>query len=459
MEQRMLPCREPLPPVAGSRVLVLGAGKCGLAASRLLHKAGAEVILSDSKSLDHLPEEVIQLQKLGIQIETGGHTLPANTGLIMRSPGVPKHIEVLRQAREEGVAIVSEIEVGSWFCAPRIIAITGTDGKSSVVTMVNQALNSSGWKSVEAGNIGTPLCEVVFDDCGRKHDFVVVEVSSYALENTYHFHPFVSVILNVAEDHLDHYESFEEYAETKGAIRRNQTEEDFLVLNAQDQWCLRFAEKSAATVRWFSLDDHGRDGAFLSESTVVYREGRSERTRHISLQDWFRHQKENLLASVVTTVLCGSEMESVVDALGQFRGLPHRIEFVRQLRGVTFYDDSKATTPHATQAALKSMERPVILIAGGDAKGTDITSLRPFIQEKVKSLVLLGKSRDLFVERFSDCVECQKVDSMQQAVTEAFLKAKKGDVVLLSPACSSLDMFRNFEQRGQIFKEAVATLL
>lgn len=454
----MLPCREPLPPVAGSRVLVIGAGKCGVAASRLLHKAGAEVILSDRKPMERLGEDVLQLQQLGIELQTGAHTLAPNTGLIMRSPGVPKDIEVLRQAKEECIAIVSEIEVGSWFCAPKIIGVTGTDGKSSVVTMINEALNVSGWRSVEAGNIGTPLCEVVLDDCGRKYDYVVVEVSSYALENTSHFRPFVGVILNVAEDHLDHYNSFEEYAETKGAIRKNQTTEDFLVVNASDEWCRKFGAESQAEVRWFSLDDHEREGTFLREDSVVYRQGQSEQAHPINLQKWFKHQKENLLASALTTLLCGSEIRTVVDALSRFRGLPHRIEFVRELRGVIFFDDSKATTPHATEAALKAMEQPVVLIAGGDAKGTDITSLKPLIQTKVKAMVVLGKSRDLFVEQFGGCVPCQAVDSLEQAVTEAFSKATDGDVVLLSPACSSLDMFSSFEERGRMFKQAVGGL-
>lgn len=429
-----------------------------MAASHLLIKAGAEVIVSDMKSREQLSEEVLALEQFGVKLQSGRQFLPENTGLVLRSPGVPRSNPAVQEAMAHRVPIVSEIELGSWFCEPDIIAVTGTDGKSSVVTMIDEALNDTGFRSVRAGNIGIPLCEVVQNNCARRYDFVVLEVSSYALENIHHFQPKIAMILNIAEDHLDHYDSFDHYTEVKGRISAKQTEQDFLILNANDERCMRFAEKAKSRTAFFALDNHGREGAFFSGETVICRLGNEEQATHVNLHNWFRHQKENFAASMVAMKLAGCDIKKAAGALNKFRGLPHRIEFVRELDGVAYFDDSKATTAHATTAALKSIDKPVVLIAGGDAKGADFTGLRPLIGQKVKAMVLLGMSKEQLAGTFSDIVPCHQVDSIEEAVRKARELSEPGDIVLLSPACSSLDMFRNFEQRGTKFQEAVAQL-
>jgi len=456
-DQRLLtPYREPLVPLEGANVFVIGAARCGVAAASLLLRAGVSVTLSDIK--ERLSQDALNLEELGATLQTGTQEIPKGTNLVVRSPGVPRNVQVMKDAYESGIPVVSEIELASWFCDTPIIAVTGTDGKSSVVTMINEALLGMGIKSVESGNIGTPFCRIVQEDSSKELDYVVVEVSSYALEDIHSFSPHIAVLLNVAEDHLDHYESFDEYTEVKGRIGNGQKADDYFILNAADERCLRFRNTTDATKLFFSLEDHAQEGAFLFEDYIVYRQEGNECRIDVNLENWLRHQKENYLAALIVCERCGADLEEAAEALSKFKGLPHRIQFVRKLRGVAFYDDSKATSVHATTAALNSIEDPIVLIAGGDAKGADFRSLKPLVREKVKAMVLLGTSKDQLAETFGDCVTCEKVNDLEEAVEEAVKQAEAGDIVLLSPACSSLDMFANFEERGRVFQQAVMEL-
>ena len=450
------PVSETLLDLPGASVLIIGAGRCGLSAARLLFRAGSNVTVSDHKPRELWPNEFRFLESQGVKIEAGQNTVPKNTQLIVRSPGVPRHSEIIQSVYSLGIPVVSEIELASWFCKAPVIAVTGTDGKSTVVSMIQHVLQSMKVNSLLTGNIGTPFCEIAQEDGVSDLDWVVVEVSSYALEDIHLFRPRIAALLNIAQDHLDHYESFDEYAFFKGRISLNQTPEDYFLLNAADEKCIQFTGLSQAKALAFSLAPHSVDGVFFSGvDAVTLRLGGMEKVLKVAVGDWFSHQKENFLVALLATAICGVEPKDACTALRDFKFLPHRIQWIAEQNGIQFYDDSKATSCHATCAALRSMQKPVVLIAGGDAKGQDLSVLGALVAKKVKALIVLGRSRDQFMNLFQSVVPCKQVSEMQEAARVAVQLAAPGDVVLLSPACSSLDMFKNFEERGEAFREAV----
>ena len=436
--------------IGGLRVAVIGAGKSGVASARLLKKLGAEVFLSEAKWISpNLREE---LKMLGVRFEEGGHSdRILNSDLIVPCPGVPLTNPWITRARAIGIPVMGELELGYRFLSSPIVAVTGTNGKSTVVSWIAHIMRKSG--AIACGNIGHPLTSL----SGSK-DPLVVEVSSFQLETIIDFKPGVALILNLDQDHFDRHGTFEAYRKAKARIFENQEEEDHLILNYDDPH-LRGLEKDARSrVHYFSIE-RAVKGAYVEGEWIVLEEDEKLKlmpTKSLAL--FGVHNLQNALASALASYLMGTPLEEIREGLGSFRGLPHRLEYVGEINGVRFINDSKGTNPHAVLWALKSIDEPVILIMGGEDKGLDFTPLREIVKKKVKKLILVGESRNKLKAVFEGTVELSEAGNLEDAVELAFSEAERGDAVLLSPGCSSFDMFKNYKERGERFKDAVRRL-
>lgn len=406
------------------RVTVFGLGKSGLAAARKLTSLGAKVRTTDIKNGEHTLADI------------------ENADLIVVSPGVHLDIPVLAEAKKRGIKIISEIELAYQFLKKPIIAVTGTNGKTTTATLIGEMLKAGGKKAAAAGNIGNPLVEV--DDSGL--DYIVAEISSYQLEAIDKFKPRISVILNIQSDHLERHHSMEEYIKQKAKIFMNQTGDDCVIYNQDDPQVRRMVQGARCQVIGFSK---GRAGEII---TI--------KPEEIKIPG--RHNLENSLAAASAANLCGISKEVIGDVLRTFSGVEHRIEFVLNIDGIDFYNDSKGTNPDSTMVAIDTFpNRGIILILGGRDKGTDLSLLAEKIKKNVKAVVLIGEAADRF-DKALRSAGYQTIHpagfSMKDAVKKAFSLASKGDIVLLSPACASFDMFSNFEERGKVFKEIVTAL-
>jgi UDP-N-acetylmuramoylalanine--D-glutamate ligase len=429
--------------------------RSGVAAARALHALGARVTITDRKPLGELREQAAALGTPEISIEAGGHPEGIFTGadLIVLSPGVPK-IPPVRAALERGVTVISELELG-WLLADAPFAgITGTNGKSTVTTLVGLMLQKAGRRTLVAGNIGNALTEDV--PRLRGQDWIVVELSSFQLEDIDTFRPRVASVLNVTQDHLDRYGSLEDYAAAKERIFRNQQRDDTLVLNFDDPVVRAMAPRAASRVVPFSRTEQLREGAFVERGALFVR------TEAICRVDEIRitgvHNLENALAASAMALATGADRASVAAVLREFPGLEHRLEFVREKDGVSYINDSKGTNVGAVVKSVEGFTRPVILIAGGLDKGSDFTPLAGLFRRKVKLLILIGKAADKMAAALGKATETVFAKTLQDAVRLGRDRAVPGDVVLLSPACASFDMFKDFEDRGRQFKDAVRGL-
>ncbi len=439
-------------------VLIVGFERTGEALARFLVDRGARVRVSDKKPAEAFGRKLRPFEERGVVFEMGGHRPESflAADLIVPSPGVPPLPEI-RAARDRGVPVLSEIELAFLFLRGRIVGITGSNGKSTTTTLVYRILKDAGLRARLAGNIGTPL--VSFVDRSRDADLYVTEISSFQLEYTERFAPAVAALLNVSENHLDWHGSFESYFAAKKKLVLRLGPEGRVVLNRDDArvWGLR--AEAAAPVYGFSRARRPVRGAFLDDGWIVTRDGAAERivpASRIKLPG--AHNLENVLAAALIGRLCGAPASSMRRTIEAFRGLEHRLEDVMRVGGVRFVNDSKATTVDATLKALASFDRPIVLILGGRGKGGDFSPLRPEVRKRVRAVVLVGEAADKIDKALGGVVPVVRAANYREVVRAAFGLAARGDVVLLAPACTSWDMFRNFEERGRTFKREVRLL-
>ncbi len=443
----------------GKRVLVVGLGKSGIAAARLLLQRGARVVVSDRRSLAELGAAAAALGEQGAELALGSHdeALFCAVDQIVVSPGVPD-LPALQAAARAGVPIASEIELASWFVQGTLIGVTGTNGKSTVTTLVGEMCRRSGRPTFVGGNLGTPLTDVVGGPAAEQGGYVVVELSSFQLERIERLRVRIAALLNVTEDHLDRYPSFQAYADAKGAIFRNQTAQDAAVVPSGDALCEALARKGQGRLLRYG----GADGAVrVSGAALVDTEsGLSVPLARLGISG--RHNHDNACAAALIARLAGVEAQHVQAALLDFRGLPHRMQHVRTLGGVDYYDDSKATNVGAAAAALDGLAGRagrVVLIAGGRDKGGAYTPLAERLRARGRAAVLIGEAGPLIEAALRDGgYPVERASSLEAAVAVARALARTGDTVLLAPACSSFDMFESYAQRGDLFQAAVRAL-
>jgi UDP-N-acetylmuramoylalanine--D-glutamate ligase len=446
------------------RVLVVGLGKSGLASALFLKAHGARVTVSDTKSGDELRNEIPTLLDHGITVETGGHGERTfrEQDLIVVSPGVPVDAPLLAQARTLGESVIGEIELAAQFLPGPIVAITGSNGKTTTTTLVGEILTAGGLHALVGGNIGTPAISLAGQ--AKPESVIVLEVSSFQLETIQTFRPKVAVVLNVTPDHLDRHQTLESYVNAKARIFENQRDEDFAVLNEDDPTCVTMAARTRAQVFWFSRQKEVKQGAWVREGNILFRDGaqQSEVMQVSELPLKGAHNLENVLAAVCADALMGCTPEKIREAVRDFKAVEHRLEFVATIRGVDYYNDSKATNVDATIKALESFPANIHLILGGKDKGSDYTVLNDLLRQRVKRVYTIGaaaaKIESQIASSRSGAVEVVHAETLENALRKANAVAEPGDVVLLAPACASFDQFKNYEQRGQAFKEIVRGL-
>jgi len=448
------------------KVAVLGAGISGAYSVRLLFNCGAKVFLSESRKKE-VTKEYSGIMPDQIEKEYGGHSKRVlESDLIVISPGIPLDIPILKEAKAKGISIIGEIELAFPFIKAPIVAITGANGKTTTTTLMGKIFSDSGKKTIVGGNIGMPLCSFINEDTTwDKAEIVVSEISSFQLETIIDFKPKVSMTLNVSDNHLDRYNSFEEYVQAKEMIFKNQTENDFAVLNMDCGRVFEMKDKTKAHKIYFSIKNEVKEGLFLRDKTIISRiAGKEQELCNISDTNLLgSHNVENIMAASAAGLILGVSVESIKRTLKEFKGLENRIEFVKEVNGIKYINDSKATNVDAIMRALESVgnsESQVGLIMGGRYKGGDFGLLAPLIREKVKNVVLMGESKDiiekLLLAKDSSVKEkIKKISNMADAVEKAGESLGKTGFVLLSPGCSSFDMFKDYKERGKIFKEEV----
>jgi UDP-N-acetylmuramoylalanine--D-glutamate ligase len=450
--------------LTGKRVLVVGLGKSGAASALFLKAHGARVTVSDSKTFDQFGKEIPLLLDHGIVVETGGHGERTfqEQDLIVVSPGMPVDAPLLVQARARGEKVIGEVELAAQFFPGRIVAITGSNGKTTTTALAGEILAAGGLPTVVGGNIGTPAISLV--ERANKDTIGVLEISSFQLETIETFRPKIAVVLNVTPDHLDRHHTFAAYVDAKARIFENQQGDDFAVLNADDPTCVQMAERTRAKVFWFSRKKEVKQGASSSQGRVMFQDSKGKReimlVSEISLKG--AHNVENVLAGVCVGALLGCEAEKIRGAVAKFKAVEHRLEYVATVGGVEYYNDSKATNVDATIKALESFPANIHLILGGKDKGSDYSVLNDLLRQRVKRVYTIGaaaeKIESQIVTSQSAGVEIVQAGTLESAVRRAAAVARPGDIVLLAPACASFDQFRNYEHRGKVFKEAVRDL-
>ena len=443
----------------GKKVLVVGLGKSGLAAALFLRRQGAQVTVSDVRSAESLAKEIPALLEEGIMVEAGGHGLLTfrRQDLIVVSPGVPLDTPELVQAKSLGRPIIGELELAARFLKGKILAITGSNGKTTTTALTGEILKAAGLPTLVAGNIGEPV--VAHIEESNENTWSVLEVSSFQLESTQLFRPAIAVILNITPDHLDRHGTFENYALAKERIFAAQDGRDCVVLNADNPRTAQAAAHARAQVYWFSLEHPVSPGAFVEEGWVVYRrmhEGDVERILPLSkIPLKGEHNVENVLAAVCASRLAGVLPDVIARAIENFQAVEHRLEFVSTLNGVDFYNDSKATNVDATAKAIAAFPGGIHLILGGKDKGSDYTTLSQLLRERVRAIYTIGSAAAKIESQLRGVVSLHSCETLARAVSAAASAAHPGDVVLLAPACSSFDQFENYEQRGRVFKQLV----
>ena len=446
--------------LAGKRVLVVGLGKSGVAAAFFLKDKGARVTVSDAKTEDQLRELMPALLDRGIVVEAGHHGERTfrDQDLIVVSPGVPYHEPHLDQARSLGVKVIGEVELAARFLQGPIVAITGSNGKTTTTTLAGEILQKSGIKTQVGGNIGRPVIDMV---AGSTPDtWNVLEISSFQLETIETFHPKVACILNITPDHLDRHRTFEGYVAAKARVFENQTAQDFAVLNLDDPTCITLAQHVHAQVRGFSRKDSVKAGASVRGGNIFYKDEQGEREvmplSAIPLKG--AHNQENVLAAVAIAMLAGCKPAQIMTAVREFHAVEHRLEFVANINGVEYYNDSKATNVDATIKALESFPGGIHLILGGKDKGSDYSVLVPLLRERVKRVYTVGAAAAKIEEQIAGATAAIRAETIETAVRKAAASATAGDIVLLAPACASFDQFQSYEHRGRTFKELVQSL-
>jgi UDP-N-acetylmuramoylalanine--D-glutamate ligase len=449
--------------LAGRKVLVIGAARSGIASARFLAQRGATVALNDRKPLSDWSEAALDLKTEGVGCFAGEPPswLLDQIDLVVVSPGVPVKSIPIRYADRRGAEVIGEIELAARFLRGRVVAITGTNGKTTTTTLIGKMLADAGMKVQVGGNIGTALISMV--ESSSDDGWTVAEVSSFQLETIVDFHPTVAAVLNVTPNHLDRYESLMDYAAAKYRIFMNQIESDVAILNADDEIVSSWAGGLRAHVTQFSVKRELAEGLFLRGSDLVSRTSRGEKV--LLTRDEMRlrgtHNVENVLAAMAAGLACGAPPESLRQTVRSFQPVEHRLEEVTEIGGVRFFNDSKATSVDATIKALEAFSDEsgkVVLILGGRGKQASYAPLRNLVRERVRTLILIGEDAPAIESELKSEAPLEHAAEMQDAVKRSFAAAQPGDIVLLAPACASFDMFESFEHRGRVFKEEVSSL-
>jgi len=443
----------------GKKVLVVGLGKSGLAAALFLRRRGAQVTVSDLRSAQALSNEIPSLLEAGIVVEAGGHGLLTfrRQDLIVVSPGVPLNTPELVQVRNLGLPIIGELELAARFLKGEVLAITGSNGKTTTTTLCGEIFSAGGLKTLVAGNIGLPVIETV--DQSKPGAWSVLEVSSFQLETTESFHPRIAMILNITPDHLDRHGTFENYVAMKEKIFANQTGEDFLILNGDDPVVQQAASRAKSQVLWFSRSKIVRRGAFLMNGMVMFRA--SEQASPLPVVPLAEiplkgeHNIENVLAAVCAACVAQIPAEVIGRVVASFHAVEHRLEWIASIHGVDYYNDSKATNVDATAKAIASFPGNIHLILGGKDKDSDYTQLNALLRARVKAVYTIGAAAEKIEGQIAGVVPITRAGTLEAAVSQAAGQAVAGDVILLAPACSSFDQFENYEHRGRVFKQLV----
>ena len=450
--------------IEGRKALVLGAGRSGIASAKFLAERGAVVALHDKKPVEEWSDEPRSLKDSHGTGLIGG-PLPSwlldQIDLVVISPGVPSSTIPARYVDRKDGEVIGEVELAYRFLKGRIVGITGSNGKTTTTTLIGEMLKNAGMKTQVGGNIGTPLLSLT--ESATDDTWTVVELSSFQLETIRDFRPNVAICLNVTPNHLDRYDSFLDYAAAKHRIFMNQTADDVAIISADDTVTRTWANGLKANVTMFSSGKELDEGLFLRGNDLVSRANGKEKVLITRGEIFLRglHNVENILASLAAGLACGASPESMRKTVADFRGVEHRIEFVKEIRGIRFYNDSKATSVDATSKALEALsdaDGKTILILGGRGKNAPYAPLIPLITDSVRTLVLIGEDADNIESQLSGTAPIVRAASVGDAVREAFANAESGDAVLLAPACASFDMFKSFEERGEIFKRAVAEI-
>lgn len=439
----------------------MGAAESGCGAALLAQKWGKHVFVTDhGKIKDHYQEV---LKGNGIDYEMGTHSIDRlmAADLVIKSPGIPDTLPIIQDLKNQQIEVVSEIEFASWFTDAKLICITGSNGKTTTTALTGYILQQAGLDVCVAGNIGQSFA---WQLCQSDHDYFVLEISSFQLDGMFSFKADIAVLLNITPDHLDRYHhNFEEYAASKMRITRNQTVNDALIYNADDDAIRNAMAQQEIQAKKYAFSLHpmpDQEGAYIQDSKIVFNVNHN--TNYMTLEQLAlqgKHNSYNSMAAGISAKLLQIRKETIKQCMSDFQNIAHRLEYVANVHGVSYYNDSKATNVNATWYALESMDRPVVWIAGGVDKGNDYTQLLPLVREKVKALICLGKDNDKLIQAFGDVVEVISVaDSASEAVFIASNIATNNDVVLLSPACASFDLFESYEDRGIQFKNAVKAL-
>lgn len=444
------------------KVSVIGAARSGLAAADLLKSKSAIVFVSDAASQDDMASAIATLNKLRIPYEFGGHSEKVfDCSLMVISPGVPSDSKVVFEAQRRGIKVVSELELASWLFNGQIIAITGSNGKTTTTTLIGEIFRTANRKHFAAGNIGMAFS--AFVQTSTADAVAILEVSSFQLDHIESFRPKVSVILNITPDHMDRYEnSIEKYADSKARVFMNQIDDDVLIYNFDDPVTKKIVERAKCSLLPFSVQKEV-DGAYLIQTDdgrkfIKLSKMANELIEVSEIGIKGIHNVYNSMAAALAAHSMGINIDDIRSALKSFKGVEHRMEFVRELNGVEFINDSKATNVDSVWYAISAIEKPIILLLGGRDKGNDYSKMFQVVKNKVKAIIAIGESADKVFTAFRTYTEVKKADSMQDAVSEAFEISITGDVVLLSPACASFDWFKNYEHRGNVFKELIHQL-
>jgi UDP-N-acetylmuramoylalanine--D-glutamate ligase len=452
----------------GRRVLIVGLARTGVAAARFLALHKSKVVCTDLKTPEQLGGVVNVLEEAGCHLRLGGHEEKdfLEADVIVVSPGVPLTIPALQEAEARGKEIIGEVELAFRHMPCPIVGITGTNGKTTTVHLIDAMLEAGGVPHWVGGNIGRPLTEFLLrpagETGGREPEVVVAELSSFQLEAIVHFRPRVALWTNLSADHLDRYPDMDAYAAAKARIFLRQTAEDFAVVPYGDAWLDRFKEGIQSRVLQFGPEADPEPDVCLKEDSITYRDPLSGKvepydTRRLRVPG--RHNRENMMCAVAAARLCGADPAGVQRAMDAFAGLEHRVEYVGEAGGVRFYNDSKATTVDSVVRALECFEDPVLLLAGGKDKGGTFATLREPLERHVRRLFLYGAAARRMSRELEGATEIETADDLEEAVERAWKAGRRGEVILLSPACSSFDMFRDYEERGQRFKALVYRLV
>jgi UDP-N-acetylmuramoylalanine--D-glutamate ligase len=441
------------------KVLVVGMARTGIATAKFLRAKGCLVTTTEVKPEEEMGEAVQELKDLDLSTEWGGHRTETflKQDIIVVSPGVDLNIDPIQKAIRRGVRVISEVELAYQFIHVPILAITGTNGKTTTTLLLGEMLKEGGRRVGVGGNVGEPL--ILFADGGDRWEVLVVEISSFQLEAIEDFRPRTSVLLNITEDHLDRYSSYTDYIEAKVRIFANQNSGDVAILNRDDPIVMQFGEKVKAKKVLFSMGEKLEEGAFSNGQTISLRLGGTKEEYSLGKTPLKGiHNVENMMAALTAARIFGCSKRTIQDVLDRFKGLEHRLEFVREIGGVRFYNDSKGTNVGSVVKSLQSFSEPVILIAGGKDKNGDLSPLKDLVQKQVKHLILVGEAKERMSHELGGLTDTVMARTMEEAVSLAHQKANGGEVILLSPACSSFDMFKDYKERGRVFKEAVFEL-